>query len=160
MLFPLIEYFPWWYFYGFDFSTNAIRLLNQRAATMRVPLSVCVADLCDTQHFPLPLLSPVESSDGNVAVLSSPLCCQVSSDIVNPDLAERIVSDQERSSFSNHDLEHPTSSDTQIPGGFCCFCVECDQNLLDHYDISDLAHMIFSSTDVNEQRDRISKIPS
>uniref|UniRef100_A0A915B783 tRNA N(3)-methylcytidine methyltransferase n=1 Tax=Parascaris univalens TaxID=6257 RepID=A0A915B783_PARUN len=114
MLFPLIECFPWWYFYGFDFSRNAITLLSQRAATMRVPLSVCVADLCDTQHFPPPLLFPVESSDGNVAVLSSPSCCQLLSDIVNPDLAEQIVSDQERSSLSSHDFEHPTSSDIRV----------------------------------------------
>uniref|UniRef100_A0A0M3HV49 tRNA N(3)-methylcytidine methyltransferase n=1 Tax=Ascaris lumbricoides TaxID=6252 RepID=A0A0M3HV49_ASCLU len=147
MLFPLIEYFPWWYFYGFDFSTNAIRLLNQRAATMRVPLSVCVADLCDTQHFPLPLLSPVESSDGNVAVLSSPLCCQVSSDIVNPDLAERIVSDQERSSFSNHDLEHPTSSDTQIPDSMCTKLIG--------FAAADLTTLIFVLSSIHPEKQAI-----
>uniref|UniRef100_A0A1I7YSC1 PXA domain-containing protein n=1 Tax=Steinernema glaseri TaxID=37863 RepID=A0A1I7YSC1_9BILA len=45
MLFPLTEYFPNWSFYGFDFSKNAVRLMNERAAQKNLTITSAVIDL-------------------------------------------------------------------------------------------------------------------
>ncbi|KAK0406625.1 hypothetical protein QR680_018697 [Steinernema hermaphroditum] len=45
MLFPLTEYFPNWQFHGFDFSKNAVKLMDDRAAEMNLKVTSAVIDL-------------------------------------------------------------------------------------------------------------------
>ncbi|CAD5211142.1 unnamed protein product [Bursaphelenchus okinawaensis] len=48
MLFPLTEYYPHWTFYGFDFSANAIKELQERGKTGGINITAAVLDLTDT----------------------------------------------------------------------------------------------------------------
>ncbi|CAD5215519.1 unnamed protein product [Bursaphelenchus xylophilus] len=50
MLFPLIEYYPHWDFFGFDFSENAIQELKKRARNSGVSITADVLDLTDNQR--------------------------------------------------------------------------------------------------------------
>ncbi|TKR67464.1 hypothetical protein L596_023613 [Steinernema carpocapsae] len=48
MLFPLTEYFPEWNFFGFDFSKNAVKLMDERAAQLNnLNVVSAVIDLTD-----------------------------------------------------------------------------------------------------------------
>uniref|UniRef100_A0AC35TUJ5 tRNA N(3)-methylcytidine methyltransferase n=1 Tax=Rhabditophanes sp. KR3021 TaxID=114890 RepID=A0AC35TUJ5_9BILA len=47
MLFPLAQYFPTWKLQGFDFSDNAIGLLQERAKKESIPVVADVLDLTD-----------------------------------------------------------------------------------------------------------------
>ena len=37
MLFPMVEWFPHWKFYGFDFSKNAVKILENKANELNIP---------------------------------------------------------------------------------------------------------------------------
>lgn len=55
LLFPLKQQYPHWNFYAFDFSDNAIRLLQERCAASGLSIKVAVADLTEesfTLNFP------------------------------------------------------------------------------------------------------------
>ncbi|VDK49012.1 unnamed protein product, partial [Anisakis simplex] len=72
MLFPLMDYFPLWNVVAFDFSSNAIQLLIERFKQTKQQtnsLTVFVADLCDTEHFPpvqLPLSDSTSTRDAAI----------------------------------------------------------------------------------------------
>uniref|UniRef100_A0AC35FN59 tRNA N(3)-methylcytidine methyltransferase n=1 Tax=Panagrolaimus sp. PS1159 TaxID=55785 RepID=A0AC35FN59_9BILA len=52
MLFPLSEWYPHWEFYGFDFSKNAVRLLEERAANINLKVKTAVVDLTVAEQIP------------------------------------------------------------------------------------------------------------
>uniref|UniRef100_A0A915Q4M1 tRNA N(3)-methylcytidine methyltransferase n=1 Tax=Setaria digitata TaxID=48799 RepID=A0A915Q4M1_9BILA len=55
LVFPLMELYPHWNFYAFDFSDNAIRLLRERSDANNLSIKVAVADLtCDSFSLDFP----------------------------------------------------------------------------------------------------------
>uniref|UniRef100_A0A914CC79 tRNA N(3)-methylcytidine methyltransferase n=1 Tax=Acrobeloides nanus TaxID=290746 RepID=A0A914CC79_9BILA len=47
LIFPLMEFYPYWKFCGFDFSNHAIQLLNDRAEKLDVKIFSHVLDITD-----------------------------------------------------------------------------------------------------------------
>uniref|UniRef100_A0AC34QWF3 tRNA N(3)-methylcytidine methyltransferase n=1 Tax=Panagrolaimus sp. JU765 TaxID=591449 RepID=A0AC34QWF3_9BILA len=52
MLFPMMDWFKHWNFYGFDFSKNAIQILQERAKEENVPVQTDVVDLTNMETPP------------------------------------------------------------------------------------------------------------
>ncbi|VDM40025.1 unnamed protein product, partial [Toxocara canis] len=131
MLFPLIDYFPSWSFFGFDFSSNAIQLLNERAQSTQTSVSSCVADLCDSQHFPPPMLYSNGSPNMSIGVASSSTYDRIS--LQRPECPNAINHDAvpalEGSSSENSDGSCSAALDYQTSNGLYCVDSECNDGV-------------------------------
>ncbi|MFH4974634.1 hypothetical protein AB6A40_001343 [Gnathostoma spinigerum] len=51
MVFPIAEYFPSWQLNAFDFSANAIKLLDERSDASKITVNTAIKDLTEPSHF-------------------------------------------------------------------------------------------------------------